>query len=301
MKFHSAFAFSVAMGSLAPPVLAQEKPAGLLNQSAASSGRTDVAKDGFETLEKDAASAQDATELNLIFGGLIAAGNSRSIAATGASRFRLRRGHSQGSLAAAANYGESAVDRNASMEPTVANYQGRVRYDYFLSRNVALFLAASARRDRFQGLDLRFNLDPGVAYYFVVEEKHRLWTEVGYDYQYDVRSEDAIASALANDGTAVDKTAGRHNARGFAGYENTLNEDVTLSTGVEYLQGLSPFEDDTSGRTNWRLNWDFSISAKLAESFALATTISVKYDNNPLPDVKRGDAVTAINLVYNTL
>jgi putative salt-induced outer membrane protein YdiY len=33
----------------------------------------------------------------------------------------------------------------------------------------------------------------------------------------------------------------------------------------------------------------------------MATTFSVKYDNNPLPEIEKTDIVTAINLVYGLL
>src|SRR4051794_23558197 len=65
-------------------------PDSLVKQDQASTGSTDVATSGFEQAEK-LAEAKDASELQLSAGGLASAGNSRSIAATAAGKFRVRR------------------------------------------------------------------------------------------------------------------------------------------------------------------------------------------------------------------
>jgi putative salt-induced outer membrane protein len=295
--FSRVFASALLISSLAS---AQDEPAGLMKHDPASTGSTDVASEGFQAAEKAAAEAKDATEASVQAGALLAAGNARSLSATASGTFRARRSDHQFGAAASANYAQSAADPESNIEPTMENYQGKVRYDYFLVEGLAVFMALSARHDRFQGLDLRLNFDPGVAYYFVDEAKHQLWGELGYDLQHDVRSRRAIAIALA-EGTAVEKTETRHNLRVFVGYDNKLNEAVTFLTGVEYLQGLSPLEDEATGDMNWRLNWDAGISAAVASRFSMATTLSVRYDNNPLPGVRNTDIMTALNLVYTLL
>src|SRR5690606_42098848 len=52
-------------------------------------------------------------------------------------------------------------------ETNVENLQAKARYDRFLSDRLTAFAAVSALRDRFQGLALRTNFDPGLAYYIV--------------------------------------------------------------------------------------------------------------------------------------
>ncbi len=179
------------------------------------------------------------------------------------------------------------------METTVENLQSKLRYDRFISERVALFLALSGRHDRFQGLDLRLNLDPGVAYYFVDEKEQRFWTELGYDLQYDVRRDENIAAAAA-DGETVEKTEVRHSGRLFVGYENKLNDAVNFTTGLEYLQ-------DVQDTTNWRLNYDAGLNSSIGSGFSVATTFSLKYDHNPLPNVEKTDTVTAVSLVYKLM
>jgi putative salt-induced outer membrane protein len=271
-----------------------------VNQAPATTGSTDVVKEGFEPSERTAEDADDATELGISAGGLVAAGNSKSVAFTGAARYRLRRSEKQLVAAASVNYGRASSDAEPGLEPTVENYQGRVRYDYFLTRRVALFLGVSARRDRFQGLRLRLNVDPGAAYYFIQSEKELFWGELGYDFQHDVRFQAALNDAAAL-GAVLERSESRHHGRLFFGYENSLNQAVVFNTGIEYLQGLVPFEDDTTGSINWRLNWDVGFSSRIADSFSVATTLSIKFDNNPLPGLERTDIITATNLVYSLL
>lgn len=269
------------------------RPQSLLKTDRASSGSTDVATSGFEKADKPAADAKDATELALSAGGLASAGNSRSIAATGAGKFRLRREANQVGAAFAANFARAAAKKGDPLQTTVDNVQGKLRYDRFISGSFAVFGAASVRHDTFQGLDLRLNFDPGVEYYIVDESKEQLWTELGYDLQYDVRTNDELATAAAA-GTTLAKHETRHSGRGFVGYTNHVNPAVTMATGLEYLQGL----DDSR---NYRLNWDGSVASSVGKGFSIATTVTVRYDHNPLPEVEKTDVVTSLSLVYQLL
>jgi putative salt-induced outer membrane protein len=279
---------TLALLGVAWPAWAQA-PEGLMKHDAASSGKTDVATSGFEAATKAPDEPpDDATELSLSAGGLVAAGNTRSLALTSAGNFKLRRGMNQLSSALAANFARSAPNRDEPLAATAENIQGKLRYDRFLSRHVAVFLGTSVRHDRFQGLDLRFNVDPGVAYYFVDADKHQLWTEVGYDFQYDVRRDENIA------GTDLDKTEVRHSGRLFVGYENKLNEAVAFTTGIEYIQSVQETK-------SFRLNYDAGLTSTLAGRLAAATTFGVRYDNNPLPDIEKTDLVTAMSLVFTFL
>jgi putative salt-induced outer membrane protein len=268
---------------------------GLLASDKATEGSTDVAAEGFQTTDiGEASEKKDTTEFKVSAGGLLATGNSRLLAVTGAARFRTRRDDNQLSMAAAANYSRSAPTPDDPVEVTIENFQGKTRYDRFLGKGFAVFLSMSGRNDRFQGLDLRLNLDPGVAYYFIDRDKLLLWTELGYDYQYDFRRGQTIREAEATEGIRLAKTDERHSTRAFFGYENNVNEAITVSTGLEYLQGFP----DTS---YWRLNWDLGLNSALSNAFSIATTFSLRYDRQPLPSIKRTDTVTAVSLVYQLL
>ena len=289
-----AFALLSAAFLLSRPSRAADPlPESLVKSSKASSGSTDVATSGFEKATKPADEDKDASELQISAGGLAAAGNSRSMAATTAGTFRVRRGSNQVGAAIAANYARSASSKEAGLQTTVENFQGKVRYDRFLAGSLAVFGAVSARRDRFQGLDLRLNLDPGVEYFFIDEGKQQLWSEIGYDLQYDVRRDETRAAALL-EGMYLGKTVTRHSARLFVGYSNELSDTVTVASGLEYLQGLAESK-------NYRLNWDGSVNSAVGKGFSIATAVSVRYDHNPLPDIEKTDVVTSLSLVYHLL
>jgi putative salt-induced outer membrane protein len=267
-------------------------PAGLSSQAPASAGSTQAAKEGFQAVALPAADSKDGTTFKLTAGGLLSAGNSRNLALTTAADYFLRRGSSQFSALAAINYGRSAPGPDLPSETTVENYQGNVRYDYFFAGSLAGFGSVSARRDRFQQLDLRLNFDPGLAYYFIDQKEQRLWGELGYDLQYDVRRQEAVDASIA-DPTLDDlkRTQVRHSVRLFAGYVNQVNSAVKFNASAEYLQNVTQAK-------NARVNLDLGLTSQINGSFSIASTFSLKFDNNPLPGVEKTDLVTALNLVY---
>jgi putative salt-induced outer membrane protein YdiY len=293
----------LTMMSIETVAHAQTPPSGLMKTEAATSGSTEVATSGFEGAAKfDAAAKTDATEAKIQAGGMGTSGNSRVINGTASAQGRLRRDANQGSAVLAANYGRSPVeptDRHSKMKTGVENYQGKLRYDRFITERFTIFGAISARRDRFQNLNLRLNIDPGVAYYFITERKQQFWGELGYDFQYDIRTQKAVDAAAAlhkknPDNEEIDKTEVRHSARLFAGYANNLTENFALSTGLEYLQGIPE-------TTNWRLNWDLGMTSKIAGNFSMAVTFGLKYDHNPLPKIADTDTCLAVSLVYQLI
>ncbi len=290
------------LGASAPAVLllsvtnawAQEVAEGVMAQDAASSGSTEVAKEGFATAAvEEPEASKDATELNLSAGAQFASGNSRSVAMTGAGNFRARRASNQLTMAVAGNYARSAVEPGEDMETAAANLQGNTRYDRFLAGGLAAFLSLSARNDRFQGLDLRLNVDPGLAYYFIDQASQQLRGEAGYDFQYDFRHGETLRDARL-EGIDLERTESRHSMRLFAGYQNSLSEAVSFQTGLEYLQGLQETE-------YWRLNWDVGLSSSINDALSLAATFSLRYDHEPLPGIEELDTVTALSLVYRLM
>jgi hypothetical protein len=274
---------------LAPSLaLADEPPKGLgTGVDAASKGKTDVAKAGFAAAEA-ADDKTDVTDVSAQLGALIAAGNSRSTALTGAVKSKVRRNAHQFGGAIALNYAQAGKPGEAS-QTSVENLQGLLRYDYFLASHVSVFARASAMHDRFQGLDLRFNADPGVAYYLVSDKALKLWGEGGYDFVYDVRRDDALKQ---KDGSLLDKTATDHGLRAFVGYDHKLSSSVSLVAGLEYLQALT----DTPA---WRLNADGVVKASLAKKFSLATAVQLRYDHGALPAKEKTDVITSVSLVYS--
>jgi putative salt-induced outer membrane protein YdiY len=292
---------AVALLLSAATARAEDLPKGTAKDAPASKGTTDVTTDSFEAGKKDdPAKAKDTTELAISAGGLAASGNSKLLALTTASTFRLRREQNQFSAALAGNYTRVGPPDGGESVTTVENIQGKSRYDRFLSGGFGVFLGLQGRRDRFQGLNLRLQVDPGVFYYFIDEASQQLWTELGYELQYDIRRDDSIVDdrtgnpLLDPKGDPLTKTKTVHSGRLFAGYSNKLNDAVTFTLGLEYLQALK----DT---TYWKFNGDAALTSKLGKSFSLATTFSLRYDHEPLPKKEKTDTITSLSLVYTLL
>lgn len=266
----------------------------------ATTGTTELEGQGAFASAAQDDEATDATEWDLSFGSLVSTGNARQISVTGATNVRLRRGDHQFGAAAAGNYGEAAQP-GGPLEPTVSNVQGRVRYDYFLHERVSVFGMLTARHDPFQGLILRMNVDPGFAFWILPGKDERLWTEVGYDFQYDLRDPDAtlqrdddgnlVYDAQGNTIQVTDRQKLTHAVRLFGGYVNQLSERFTFSTGLEYLQSVQEAR-------RWRINWDNAFAAQIKNRLSLALTFTVRVDNDPLPRVRKVDTITAMSLLY---
>ncbi|KIG11750.1 hypothetical protein DB30_02567 [Enhygromyxa salina] len=292
-------------------------PSGTATQDNASSGSTEIGSDDKfvgtkEVAAEDAAAedgpkdphAEDATEFDISLGGIFSTGNSRSLATTGLTNFRLRRTIHQFGASVAGNYGATgAEDRPRGYDTTVGNVQGLVRYDVFFAERWTAFAQVTGRHDPFQKLDLRMNVDPGFAFYALNKTKHRLWFEAGYDFQYDLRTDEALV-LVDDDGEpvldlngntqidpAVLKTELNHAVRVFAGYSNKLSERVGFDTGIEYLQSV------VLGR-RLRVNYLAALNTQLVERLSLAVTFTLRFENDPLPGVGRLDTVTAFSLTY---
>lgn len=274
---------------------AQELPEGRVEANPVTSGSTEIVSNkiaGAASLE--AKEENDVTELTISAGAMQNGGNSRMVALTTGGRFRLRRGQDQLGAAVAGNYGRTAPV-GGSWETNVENAQGLVRYDRFLD-SVTFFFATQARSDRFQGLDLRMQLDPGVGYYFVDKPDSLLWAEAGYDLLYDIRRRDALA-ITDDSGTLIghlDRTKTVHSARGFVGAEITLSDTARWNAGVEYLQSV------TEGKT-FRVNGDTGLTLKVAGKLSVSMALAARYEHDPLPGKEKLDTVTSLSLVYGLL
>ena len=273
-----------------------QPPEGTVSKDPATTGSTEVDGQGkfAAATTADDANADDATELDASVGGFMSTGNAAATSATALIKFRLRRKAHQFRSEAAANYGRAAViDENGNplnrQADVVGNVQGMVRYDWFFAKRWSVFLQTTARRDRFQDLDLRLNVDPGVSFYALTDPKQRLWFEAGYDFQYDLREQAAVDAAAADPAVEdIDRVFVNHAGRLFGGYVNNLNEYVTFDTGLEYLQSVIDPQV-------FRINWATALTANLNNRLSLSTTFTLRYENKPIVE-KQLDTITAVLL-----
>jgi hypothetical protein len=236
------------------------------------------------------------TTIALSAGGQEVTGNSRLLAVSGNAVYTRRWDHDAFGASIIGNYGQGAPPGSAIVE-TAENVQGRLRYDRYVLKHMSLFLIATGRHDRFQGLDFRLNIDPGVKYLFLDEKTTSLWGELGYDLQYDIRRddalgvEDAMGNPVINPATGLQeelpKTATDHSGRLFVGFRHAFNEAVVLSWGMEYLQSLLASTEH-----------DSRFAAKVGKGLSVGFGISARYDAHPLPGKVDMDTSTTVSLIY---
>lgn len=233
-------------------------------------------------------------------GGLFTTGNSRTTAITGNILFDDVIGKNEIYLQAIGNYAEGAKGSDPDTRLSAANIQARARYDRFLTDRFGPFLMYTHRYDQLQGFDVRANIDPGFKYLVLLEESYQLGLEIGYDIQHDVRRNKArpVLDAAGNltvgpDGKLVvlDKTQTNHGLRLGAAYKHSINKEVTLQSGLEYLQ---PFNETKL----WRMNFNALIAAKLVGGLALGVGFNLLYDHGALPNKEKLDTTTTLQLIY---
>ncbi|HTQ08298.1 MAG TPA: DUF481 domain-containing protein [Polyangiaceae bacterium] len=234
----------------------------------------------------------DVTTVAVSAGGQLSTGNSRLLAGTASGDYETRFSDNGVGVTVLGNYGESQPPGAPRWRATAANIQGRVRYDRYLLDPLSVFLINTVRHDYFQGLDVRYNLDPGVKYLFVMEDVTKLWGELGYDFQYDDRNDHARDVVLASTGYLPQKTITDHSVRAYVGFTHAFNDSVNLNTGLEYLQSIV----DAS---RYRVNFDALFAAKLGGGLALGASFSARFDHQPLPEKKQLDTQSTLSLIYS--
>lgn len=237
-------------------------------------------------------------------GAVLNTGNTESLQFNGGTDFRLvdgRHGLTAQASWVAGLAGEGYEDQTAN------DLRGKLRYDFFLTPLDALFAAVAARRDRFAGLNPRFQAQLGYLRYFLreAEDVHRLWGEIGYDLTYDrfdytiLDRDDPMPPAGRPDSLVA------HSARLFLGYDNHINPGLTFLTGLEVLINVDPgtilVEPDGTERTGLedvRVNWDSALRFHLVERLQGEIKFTLAFDNVPAVGAKKLDTTTTINVIY---
>ena len=174
----------------------------------------------FQEAHKD--KPDEALSFTASLGLVYATGNTESWTLNGGTQFRLVRGRSAFSLDWTLAYGRAdltPLDDTRDFQDTVRNSNARARYDYYLTRMDALFVALAHRWDTFAGLDTRLQAQAGYLRNFIQRDKLRLWGEVGYDYTYD-----NFVPLVDEMGMTLPGSQNVHAARAYVGYDNKLND-----------------------------------------------------------------------------
>jgi putative salt-induced outer membrane protein YdiY len=235
----------------------------------------------------------DVTTLTASGGGALNGGNTNSYAVNVGANFQLiRQPHGFTAFAAFA-YGVADLPGGGdNLEPIVRNLNAKARYDFFMSRLDALFLATVFRWDPFAGIDRRNQGQIGYLRYFLREDKHRFWGEIGYDLTSDNLGpvEGVPDAALPADESVI-----VHSARLFAGYDNQLNASLTYLGGLEALFNVEESKDV-------RLNFSNALRSAIAGDFSLELKLTLAFDNVPATtDAKKLDTTLLVNVIYQLL
>jgi putative salt-induced outer membrane protein YdiY len=251
--------------------------------------------------------------VNIAAGATLNSGNTKAYAANLGGRLNMIRHPHQLTVEVLGTLGWARPDPEAEVEQTAANMIGRGRYDIFLSKNDALFLAVQPRRDTFAGLNIRLQTQAGyLRNLFNPSDAHRLWTELGYDFTYDDFAEittavDITADVLADNPdlmlppdssiaatTSITRDPGHdfvHSGRAFLGYTNAVHPMANVNLGVEALF-------DVEDGKNVRVNGLAEVTSSISAHFKLGIQSRLFYDNVPVPGKEKTDLVIAAQLVY---
>ncbi|MBX3268978.1 MAG: DUF481 domain-containing protein [Sandaracinaceae bacterium] len=256
---------------------------------------------------------EDDLRLQLTAGAALAYGNARNFAVNLGGNFNVRRDQHAFLAEVGWIFGMTAVRDDPAMmmydfgdfAETTNNFTGRLRYDFFVDDDNALFGVFRARRDPFANLEPRVQAQVGYLRNLLREDKHRFWVEIGVDYSYD-----RFSDGLLEVGGGVQSTdRSLFAARGFIGYTNEINSALTYTTGLEVLWVVlrAPAAVDPG---HFRFEWVNRFRSQIEDWLQVSLDITGRFDSQPpgqaSPWDEQGgqptqmfDLITTLNLVGN--
>lgn len=261
-----------------------------------------------EEVAQAPAEDEDTTRWALSAGANISTGNTRNQVFNAGTAFYALRGRHAFTFDWAFNYGRTDVDPadgTVGYENTVRNSVARFRYDFYLTEMDALFLALGHRWDTFAGIQTRFQVQAGYLRNIIKTEGTRAWLEAGLDYTFDNRfggiiCEDRVQCA-AEMRPVVFNFQNIVALRLFYGANHAFNENVSVSTGLEFLANLNSLEGgEADAFEDIRVNWDAAVNATLVDRLNLEVKFRLQYDR--VPSARQTvDTNTIISLIYTLI
>lgn len=256
---------------------------------AASAGAQPPAPPQLDARANQERPTEDTTDLKFQFGTQLQSGNTQSYAINGGVVYDLVRNRHAFHLDSIAAWGAAAPSDGGNVQRTARNWNSRWRYDYYVTRMDALYVAQRHRWDTFAGLYTRLQNQAGYLRNFLKNDSHHLWGEVGYDLTWDSLFTIDPTTMVRTNGTAI-----VHAARVFVGDDSQFNEHVKLRTGAE---ALFNFQDANDIRVNAYLG----VTTSFTEHFKLEIMFTVLFDNVPVPGNLPTDTTTLISLIYDAI
>jgi hypothetical protein len=255
--------------------------------------------------------AEDADDevFTLQLGGTLNFGNTRALQIAGATHFLLHRDQHVFTLDLAGTFGMAAARTEGTwgeLTENARNILGRIRYDFFIDPDDAIFASVAGRHDTFAGLDFRFQGQAGYLRNFLREGEggsHRLWGEIGLDVTVDDRSPNPLPNPAADPATCgmmgaapcnLPNIEDQYSARIYLGYDNHMNESWAFQTGIEALFDFVHGENiRLTSISEMRLRIDTNLQASLR--------FTLLFDNQPVPGNDPVDTTTVLTLVATLL
>jgi hypothetical protein len=209
-------------------------------------------------------------------------------------------------LAVDAN-GNGLVEPNEVSRPsstTTRAYNGKGRYDRFLSENNSLYVVAGVAADRPAGKEIVGNAQGGYSRQVFQDPVHLLVAEVGYDYTYE--------DLVAGDANSI------HSLRAFGGYAGKLSDATGVDGSVEALFNINDYTTPAGPvdrLEDTRVTSKLSLTTKMMGDMSFRFAFEARYDNAPAPRppfaipyapgfvplADKLDTKTEASLIYNFL
>jgi putative salt-induced outer membrane protein YdiY len=151
-------------------------------------------------------------------------------------------------------------------------WQGRLRYDRFLTDSNSLYVAALASADRPAGKDLVGGGQVGYSRRLFQNDHHEVVAELGYDFSYE--------------DLAVGDPLSIHSARAFAGYKGIIDDKTAVEGSLEALTNLNTLQtlpEESSAIEDTRVNAGAAVTTKLTDDISLSVSVAARYDRRPAP------------------
>ncbi|MEO8198988.1 MAG: DUF481 domain-containing protein [Gemmatimonadota bacterium] len=153
-------------------------------------------------------------------------------------------------------------------QTTTSLWRTGVRADYALSTRLAVFGSGAFDRNRFAGIQRRFEEGAGLGFKAIASERDKLEFEGGI----------AITQQRSTLGVDDDFTA----ARTAAMFQHNFKPTAYFLQTIEVLPNLETSED-------LRINTETALVAPLSKRFAVKLSYVIRYDKLPEPGFKKTD------------
>ena len=161
---------------------------------------------------------------------------------------------------------------------TAEQYNASEKVSFKLAGRNYAFQKTAWDKNRFAGINDRYDLGLGVGRHLLNRGNDNLFAEAGSGYIF----EDRLSSENKSFGTY----------RGYAKYIRTLSTSANASQDFEYIGNMQ----DSKG---YRMNAETALVASISTHFTLKTSYLWKFSNTPGDGFRKTDTMTAMAIIVN--